>query len=228
MIPHLEFSDPYDAWRAAVKLIWEYDGNIDTEDKIIYPVPIVSTINTPTTTVRDNPLYSQSFINVYVEQILSGDKKGFEYTYGERLNAYPTDGAKINQIDCAIQRLKEDSESRRACCVTWNPSIDTQLDDCPCMQWMKFFIRGKYVCMQVLFRSHDIGKGYYPNLLMLSKLLMHVAKKLEKDVGYITLISSDAHLYKSDSDFVEGFINEHSLDKHLPNSWNDYRRVCGV
>lgn len=197
-------NDPYDVW---VKLISELYSRrellTDAGDRMIYPALIVSTIYKPTTKCHPNEMYSQQFIDQYASQILSGDKKGFEYTYGERLNAYQATPANItvNQIDKMIERLKKDKFSRRACSVTWNPYVDPDLDDCPCMQWVKLYIdRG--LNMQVLFRSHDLVKGYYANVLMLSNLLIHAAYKLNVPIGNLEIVSSQGHYYNVDENLI--------------------------
>lgn len=69
-------------------------------------------------------------LKIYSEQFISDDKQGFVYTYGNRLRAH-FEG--IDQIQVAIDRLKNCTESRRSISVTWDPTVDTKVDEVPCM-----------------------------------------------------------------------------------------------
>jgi len=40
--------------------------------------------------------------------------------------------------------------------VTWNPYVDEQLDDCPCLQLVQCLVREGRLSMKVVFRSNDM------------------------------------------------------------------------
>ena len=58
------------------------------------------------------------------------DDDGFIYTYSERLQNYND----INQLDVIINRLNKNINSNRAIAVTYNPMVDMNRQDIPCLQ----------------------------------------------------------------------------------------------
>lgn len=150
----------------------------------------------------DNPLkldippgyfWSGEKLEIYSEQFLSDDKKGFVYTYGNRLRKHFQG---IDQIGEAIKRLKNCSESRRAISVTWDPPTDTKEDEVPCMILVDFKIRDGQLHTTGLWRSHDIYGAWFPNAVGLTHLSKYVADEVGVEVGTLTIHSISAHIYQ--------------------------------
>jgi thymidylate synthase len=132
-------------------------------------------------------------LDKYAEQFLSDDKQGFIYTYGNRLRKHFQG---IDQIQEAINRLKNCKESRRAISITWDPPTDTQSDEVPCMIIVDFKIRDGKLQTTGLWRSHDIYGAWFPNAVGLTNLASYVAKEVGVDVGTLTIHSISAHIYE--------------------------------
>jgi len=131
-------------------------------------------------------------LELYSEQFLSKDKQGFVYTYGNRLRAHFDD---VDQIQVAIDRLKNCEESRRSISVTWDPAVDTKAEEVPCMILVDFKIRDEKLHTTALWRSHDIYGAWFPNTVGLAHLAKYTADKLNVDVGTVTIHSISAHIY---------------------------------
>ena len=129
----------------------------------------------------------------YAEQFLSDDQQGFIYTYGNRLRKHFQG---IDQIQEAINRLKNCNESRRAISITWDPPTDTQSEEVPCMIIVDFKIRDEKLQTTGLWRSHDIYGAWFPNAVGLTHLASYVAEKVGVDVGTLTIHSISAHIYE--------------------------------
>ncbi len=129
----------------------------------------------------------------YAEQFLSDDQQGFIYTYGNRLRKHFQG---IDQIQEAINRLKNCNESRRAISITWDPPTDTQSEEVPCMIIVDFKIRDGKLQTTGLWRSHDIYGAWFPNAVGLTHLASYVAEKVGVDVGTLTIHSISAHIYE--------------------------------
>lgn len=129
----------------------------------------------------------------YAEQFLSDDQQGFIYTYGNRLRKHFQG---IDQIQEAINRLKNCNESRRAISITWDPPTDTQSEEVPCMIIVDFKIRNGKLQTTGLWRSHDIYGAWFPNAVGLTHLASYVAEKVGVDVGTLTIHSISAHIYE--------------------------------
>ena len=136
-------------------------------------------------------------LKIYSEQFISDDKQGFVYTYGNRLRAH-FEG--IDQIQVAIDRLKNCTESRRSISVTWDPTVDTKVDEVPCMILVDLKIRGGKLYTTGLWRSHDIYGAWFPNAVGLTYLTKYAADQLGVEVGEITIHSISAHIYEVNFD----------------------------
>ncbi|MCG2828757.1 thymidylate synthase [Methanothermobacter sp. K4] len=154
-----------------------------------YHLPARSLINIR---VPEGYFWSGEKLEKYSEQFLSDDRKGFVYTYGNRLRAH----FGVDQVDRAIERLKNCKESRRATMVTWDPKIDTESDEVPCMILVDFKVRDGRLFTTALWRSHDIYGAWFPNAVGLAYLADHVASEVGVEVGHITIHSISAHIYE--------------------------------
>lgn len=136
-------------------------------------------------------------LKIYSEQFISDDKQGFVYTYGNRLRAH-FEG--IDQVQVAIDRLKNCTESRRSISVTWDPTTDTKVDEVPCMILVDLKIRGGKLYTTGLWRSHDIYGAWFPNAVGLTYLTKYAADQLGIEVGEVTIHSISAHIYEVNFD----------------------------
>lgn len=143
--------------------------------------------------VPEGYFWSGDKLEIYSEQFISDDKQGFVYTYGNRLRAH-FDG--IDQIQEAINRLKNCTESRRAISVTWDPTVDTKTEEVPCMILVDFKIRDNKLYTTALWRSHDIYGAWFPNAVGLTYLAQYVAGEVGLSLGSITIHSISAHIYE--------------------------------
>jgi len=121
-----------------------------------------------------------------------------EYTYYQRLREYED----VDQIKEIIDKLLDFKRSRRAVAVTWQPWIDLESRDPPCLDWLKFTIKDNQLCLSVVFRSHDLIKGWVANVYAIVHLMVFIAMALEIEVGYLEVMSFDPHVYMSDVDRV--------------------------
>ncbi|MDP3066113.1 MAG: thymidylate synthase [Methanobacteriaceae archaeon] len=137
--------------------------------------------------------WSGEKLEMYSNQFISLDKQGFVYTYGNRLRKHFQD---VDQIQEAINRLKNCSESRRAISITWDPPTDTQNDEVPCMMIVDFKIRDGGLQTTGLWRSHDIYGAWFPNAVGLTHLASYVASEVGVKVGTLTIHSISAHIYE--------------------------------
>jgi thymidylate synthase len=132
----------------------------------------------------------------YATQLLNPDRMDFDYTYGERLNAWG--GEMINQIDYIINKLRENPKSRRAVATTWDPRKDTRVDEVPCLNHFVFMTREEFIDLSVMIRSNDMYGAWPANVYALGELLTYVAERTNLTPGTLTTLSVNAHIYKND------------------------------
>jgi thymidylate synthase len=143
----------------------------------------------------------------YMRQMVYGEKcEGFEYTYHGRMRNY--DYKNIDQIRNIIYKLSIAELTRRAVIVTWEPWKDFELHDPPCMDMLKFSIKDNKLCLSVVFRSHDLLKGWVNNVYAIAHLQKYISGCLDINPGWLEIISFDGHIYKSDENLIRATVRK--------------------
>lgn len=165
------------AWRSGLGLIWRNGDEITDRYglKTKELLNLVITIEKPDSDgIPAGYRWKKSALDVYAEQILSKENKGFAYTYGERLRNW---NGKVDQIEEIIKQLKRNTETRRATAVTWIPDVDHAREDVPCMVVCDFKIRDNKLHLTTAFRSHDFAGAYPANVYALTRIMQHVSSE---------------------------------------------------
>ncbi len=87
--------------------------------------------------------------------------------------------------------------------MTWIPPLDEVRDEVPCMIVDDFKLRDGRLNLSVFFRSHDFAGAYPANLYGLARVLEHVSGEVGAIPGSISTLSSSAHVYEHDWDWVQ-------------------------
>jgi thymidylate synthase len=153
-----------------------------------------------------------------VDEILKGqDSKDtrWTYTYHERLSEYRIEDKVINQIGYMIDKLSQTAYTRRAQAITWNPKLDPPTDDPPCLQrlWGRLCEDGGggfVFNMNSHWRSRDLFKAWFENVIALTTLMRKIAEILQEKIGqpvrvgrYMDIADS-LHIYGSYFREIEG------------------------
>lgn len=132
------------------------------------------------------------------------------------------DGRGLKQVSETIKKLAADPNSRRGVMIGWNPQLDINNQEPPCMCMMQVVIRNDKVHMRVIFRSQDIGLGLPENLVGCTAFLEYVTTGInlisagKYQVGELTLISLIPHIYKKrDQNYFDQMRNEIHRKKTL-------------
>ncbi len=160
------------------------------------------------------------------------EAKRWPYTYSQRLRAYPLpDGSTINQIECALERLRAGHTTRRAVMTTRVPDIDCYLaDDIPCLGEVHLRCQeegeGLVLHMTTYWRSRDLYKAWCDNVVALTFLQQTLARELERRAGRRVRtgtykdVSTSLHIYGQDAkhltgdgEAVKSFFERHDLEK---------------
>ncbi|MFX1563755.1 MAG: thymidylate synthase [Promethearchaeota archaeon] len=174
---------------------------------------------------------SLSFYDEYVAEVLNGvnDDEVFKgrlsYTYHQRIFDYTTEdgfehpelkGTGFDQIRYVIDKLVKAPYSRRAQAITWNPLIDPNREDPPCLQRLWFRIYQKkdehFLAMHTHWRSRDALHAAFLNMYALTLLQKRVAELVSKQleikiqVGQYVDISDSFHVYERVQDSLNRFL----------------------
>ena len=171
---------------------------IDQRGDIVYQIPFVALhfeghINdygyAKAVKVPKNTFFNNEGLQRYADQLLDGNIHDFVYTYGNRLIEY----FDVDQYQVMVDRLKEDENTRRAIAITYDPQIDTYLEDIPCLIMIKCAIYQRQLEMTVIFRSNDIRYAFPSNMYALMTVQLYVADKLGIKPGRFHYVGLDAH-----------------------------------
>lgn len=153
-----------------------------------------------------------------VEEILKGAESKdtrWTYTYHQRLFEYRIEDKVVDQIGYMVDKLAQTGYSRRAQAITWNPKLDPLTEDPPCLQriWGRLCDDGEggYIYnMNTHWRSRDLFKAWFENVIAITTLMRTIAEILSKKMGkrvrlgrYVD-ISDSLHIYGSYFREIEG------------------------
>jgi thymidylate synthase len=153
-----------------------------------------------------------------LEEILKGTDSQdtrWTYTYHGRLFEYHLEDTVVDQVSYLIDKLAEAGHSRRAQAITWNPKLDPPTDDPPCLQrvWGRLCedgAGGLVFNMNTHWRSRDLFKAWFENVIAITTLMRTIAGSLEERVkrpvrvGRYVDISDSLHIYGSYFREIEG------------------------
>ena len=152
-----------------------------------------------TETIPDHLTREQ--LDQYSQTVLTNTElEGDSYTYGNRIG---------NQLHDVAIILSSTPNSNRAVISLWDPSRDTSRLNPPCLISIGLQIRSGRLYCRAVFRSHDIGSGWYPNayaLTRLSEVLLGLLEDKTIVLGDMTIISESAHIYEAALPQIERLI----------------------
>jgi thymidylate synthase len=192
-------------WKMALKRVC-YFGNVDSNSKWKQILNLVSVLERNNSS-NNNPsdlkivmgkLSSESDLEQYIQTIISDShttdiNNTLSYTYGQRIHKH---------LPIIVAKLKKDKGTRQAYLSLWE-ECDYIHENPPCMVSLCFNIIDNKLCLNVVFRSHDIFKAYKMNIYGLTRLQDNVLEELGKgvvEIGNLTVISINAHIYANDYD----------------------------
>ena len=110
-------------------------------------------------------------------------------------------GTGIDQIQNAIDMIKNNPESRRIIVNAWNVADVPKMALPPCHTMFQFYVCNGRLDCQLYQRSADIALGVPFNIASYALLLMMVAQECDLEPGVFVHTMGDAHIY---SNHVEG------------------------
>jgi len=222
-----------EAWEKAVMATWNGGLDIKTEydksgDPMSKDCTMIMVVNEPMREPRihrafpggleDLETYRQEVVLGIHDHWIKPEEGKWTYTYHQRLANYEIEGKSIDQIDYIIKKLSSAPHSRRAQGITWNPGIDPDTDDPPCLQriWCRLVKSGTggYVLnMNTHWRSRDAYKASFMNIFALTDLQLVIAGEISRNIGqdvavgrYVD-ISDSFHIYGSYHEEFKNFLN---------------------
>ncbi len=118
--------------------------------------------------------------------------------YGKQWRSWDKgDGTSIDQIQNAVNDIKNNPNSRRIIVSAWNPALVDEMALPPCHALFQFYVaNGKLSCL-LYQRSCDFFLGVPFNIASYSLLTMMMAKECNLGLGDFIWTGGDTHLYKN-------------------------------
>lgn len=113
--------------------------------------------------------------------------------YGKQWRSWGPEG--IDQIQQAIETIRNNPNSRRIIVSAWNPSDIPKMALPPCHAFFQFYVAGGRLDCQLYQRSADIALGVPFNIASYALLLHMVAQECGLEPGVFTHTLGDAHVY---------------------------------
>lgn len=122
------------------------------------------------------------------------------YSYGQRFFDY--DG--IDQVAKVIEKLKKNPESKSATVTLTNPKGDQS--HMPCIVSIDFKIRDSRLITTAFFRSQDVGKKMYADILCIGEISKKIADAVGVETGRLHILIASLHAYEADWSKIEKMI----------------------
>jgi thymidylate synthase len=150
--------------------------------------------------------------------------------YGAQWRAWRTsDGRQIDQIQRALDMLRNEPDSRRIIVSAWNVGELEEMALAPCHALFQFHVaRGRLSC-QLYQRSADVFLGVPFNIASYALLIHMMAQQTDLEPGELVWTGGDCHLYKNHMIQAELQLTREPLPlprlviKRKPESLFDYR-----
>lgn len=153
---------------------------------------------------------NQIFLDQESRETLGLDDKPFVYTYPERImRQIGVNNTYINQFSVIQDRLSNNNGSNRAVATLYNPVLDNNREDIPCLNWLQATIRNKKLELHCMFRSNDLYGAWPSNMYLLTYLGLKLTENFNNiSFNGIHYHSSSLHIYKTDIDAVKNILGE--------------------
>jgi len=106
-------------------------------------------------------------------------------------------GDTVDQISEAVQRLREDPDSRRNIVSAWNVAEVPRMALPPCHCMFQFYVADDKLSCQLYQRSADIFLGVPFNIASYALLTHMLAQQADLKVGDFVWTGGDCHLYSN-------------------------------
>lgn len=157
-----------------------------------------------------NPVKADALYQ-YVNSLNDPGLNGFVYTYPNRIFEH----FGLSQYNIMKERLINNLGSNRAMTIIYDPYVDGDVKDIPCLQLLQAIVRNNNLSLHCYFRSNDMFGAFYSNMFLLTYFALKLRDDLNKEIINVNLgfdgiyyHSSSSHIYKSDIGQAKKMVNK--------------------
>lgn len=134
--------------------------------------------------------------NIRIWNEWAGDDGELGPVYGVQWRSWPTpDGQHIDQIQGALDTLRENPDSRRNVVSAWNVAELDEMALLPCHLLFQLYVVDGRLSLQVYQRSADMFLGVPFNIASYALLAHMFAQQAGLEVGELIWTGGDCHIY---------------------------------
>lgn len=115
--------------------------------------------------------------------------------YGKQWRAFG--GEEVDQLQEAMQLLKENPDSRRVVITVWNPADLSRVFIAPCIRYLQFYHANNRLGLTVVQGSADVSVGLPFDIAEYALFLMMMAKVNKMTPAKLDYHLVDAHIYNN-------------------------------
>jgi hypothetical protein len=196
-----------DGWVDALKLVRENGTEVRGPHGVILDIGNLQVTVPMVSDLGDTPIpthMTRDALSKYLLTVTSDEGGTDSYTYGQRIG---------NQLDREVSVFKRNPNHNRSVISLWDPIRDFDSQNPPCLISIGYKIRGGVLYCHALFRSQDIGSGWFPNVYALNALANKFRFLLgdsSLELGTITINSESAHIYQNTLPQIDNWIRDNS------------------
>lgn len=118
------------------------------------------------------------------------------HIYGYQWRSWPTyDGGFVDQIQQAVDQIKNNPDSRRIIVSAWNVADLPNMNLPPCHAFFQFYVANGRLSLQLYQRSADTFLGVPFNIASYALLLLMMAQVTGLEPGEFVHTLGDTHIY---------------------------------
>lgn len=192
-------------WHQLLKHVYE-DGGTTTDDgvELTEALDVHVELQYPVTDLEEDEFLQQYMNDEDVRWMLANFHsqepiEGWGYSYGSRFRDFEGH----DQLKYVRDKLSSKPTSKSATVTSMYPPGDQQ--HVPCISTLDFKLRDGLM-MTAFFRSQDIGKKSYADLIALKRLQDELAHDLDVENNKMRLHIVSAHIYETDYGRVEDIL----------------------
>ncbi len=156
--------------------------------------------------------FDRRLLRRYYRNFFQPDRGEEPYTYGERLFRYQPGQKMVNQVNLMAQKLRSFPYNKGALAVLWQPEIDNypirRPWRTPCLSLVQGFCLDDKLYLTAYFRSNDMFAAWPLNAFALRYLQAGLAKKINRRLGSLTIISQAAYIDEGDLALAEKIVRQ--------------------
>lgn len=194
------------AWIDAINLVMREGSYLDTTDVHVNEVLdlFIEVEDAQSHDAILNEYADPKMIDWMVNKNFGGTEPVLDwgYCYGMRLHNFNS----LDQVAEIVEKLKKDPETRSATISLVKPEDDFK-GHMPCITTLDAKIRNNALHLTGFFRSQDVGKKLYADILALGSIQESIADQIGVKSGHVKVLITSAHIYEIDFSKAKQLVN---------------------